>query len=81
MGEGNRGAFLQVVMDVVAIGFRLKFVRHGEHHQVAPGRGLGDAHDLQALAFQSDITRVFAFKMGRDGSGRERGNRDQRISI
>ncbi len=26
--------------------------------------------DLQALAFQSDMTRVFSFKMGRDGSGR-----------
>ncbi|MDX1577356.1 MAG: DUF1552 domain-containing protein [Gemmatimonadota bacterium] len=26
--------------------------------------------DLQALAFQSDLTRVFSFKMGRDGSGR-----------
>jgi Protein of unknown function (DUF1552) len=26
--------------------------------------------DLQALAFMSDVTRVFSFKMGRDGSGR-----------
>jgi len=26
--------------------------------------------DLQAIAFASDITRVFSFKMGRDGSGR-----------
>jgi len=26
--------------------------------------------DLQALAFISDMTRVFSFKMGRDGSGR-----------
>ena len=26
--------------------------------------------DLQAVAFASDITRVFSFKMGRDGSGR-----------
>ncbi len=26
--------------------------------------------DLQALAFASDVTRVFSFKMGRDGSGR-----------
>jgi hypothetical protein len=26
--------------------------------------------DLQVLAFQSDSTRVFSFKMGRDGSGR-----------
>ncbi len=26
--------------------------------------------DLQALAFQSDMTRVFSFKMGRDASGR-----------
>jgi hypothetical protein len=26
--------------------------------------------DLQVLAFQSDITRVFAFKLGRDGSNR-----------
>ena len=26
--------------------------------------------DLQALAFMSDITRVFSFKMGRDASGR-----------
>jgi hypothetical protein len=26
--------------------------------------------DLQALAFASDLTRVFSFKMGRDGSSR-----------
>jgi hypothetical protein len=26
--------------------------------------------DLQAVAFQSDTTRVFSFKLGRDGSGR-----------
>jgi len=26
--------------------------------------------DLQVLAFQTDMTRVFSFKMGRDGSGR-----------
>ena len=26
--------------------------------------------DLQALAFASDITRVFAFKIGRDASNR-----------
>ena len=26
--------------------------------------------DLQALAFQADVTRVFSFKMGRDGSSR-----------
>ena len=26
--------------------------------------------DLQAMAFQSDLTRVFSFKLGRDGSGR-----------
>ena len=26
--------------------------------------------DLQVLAFQSDMTRTFSFKMGRDGSGR-----------
>ena len=26
--------------------------------------------DLQVLAFASDVTRVFSFKMGRDGSGR-----------
>jgi hypothetical protein len=26
--------------------------------------------DLQVLAFQADVTRVFTFKMGRDGSGR-----------
>ncbi len=26
--------------------------------------------DIQALAFAADMTRVFSFKMGRDGSGR-----------
>jgi hypothetical protein len=26
--------------------------------------------DIQALAFESDMTRVFSFKLGRDGSGR-----------
>ena len=28
--------------------------------------------DLQAVAFASDMTRVFSFKMGRDGSGQGR---------
>jgi hypothetical protein len=32
--------------------------------------GVPDSFDLQALAFAADITRVFSFKMGRDGSSR-----------
>jgi hypothetical protein len=51
VGEGNRRAFAQVVVDVFLVGFGLQFVGHGEHDQVAPGGGFGDAHDLQAFAF------------------------------
>jgi hypothetical protein len=51
MGKGDRGALAQVVMDVFAVGVGLKFIGHGEHDEVAPGGGLGDAHHLQALAF------------------------------
>ena len=36
--------------------------------------------DLQALAFQADVTRVFSFKMGRDGSSRVSGQRDSRAA-
>ena len=53
--------------------------RSGEPREL-PGAPVGvpdsfDEHvklmfDLQALAFASDITRVFSFKMGRDGSSR-----------
>jgi hypothetical protein len=50
MGKGDRRALAQVVMDVFAVGVGLKLIGHGEHDQVAPGGGLGDAHDLQALA-------------------------------
>jgi hypothetical protein len=50
VGKGDRRAFAQVVMHVFAVGLGLKLVGHGEHDQVAPGGGLGDAHDLQALA-------------------------------
>jgi hypothetical protein len=51
----------------------------GEHRQMPEAPiGVPDAFDehvklmfdLQALAFASDVTRVFSFKMGRDGSSR-----------
>ncbi|MEW6322656.1 MAG: DUF1552 domain-containing protein [Acidobacteriota bacterium] len=55
------------------------FNRSGEPREL-PGAPVGvpdsfDEHvkimfDLQALAFASDITRVFSFKLGRDASGR-----------
>lgn len=51
VGKGDGGAFAEVVMDVLAVGGGLQFVGHGEHDEVAPGGGFGDAHDLEALGF------------------------------
>ena len=51
VGKGDRGAFADVVLDVFVPRVRLQFVGHGEHQDVAPGRGLGDAHDGQAFTF------------------------------
>jgi hypothetical protein len=56
-----------------------RFNRSGEPREMPPApSGIPDSFsehvklmfDLQALAFASDITRVFAFKLGRDNSNR-----------
>lgn len=51
VGEGDGRAFAQIVVDVLLVGLGLKLVGHGEHDEVAPGSGFGDAHDLEALGF------------------------------
>ena len=51
MGKCNGRTFAQVVMHVFFVGLGLQFIGHGEHDQVAPGGGLGNAHHLQAFAF------------------------------
>ena len=50
VGECNRRAFAQIVMDVFLIGFSLQFIGHGEHDQVAPSGGFCDPHNLEAFA-------------------------------
>jgi hypothetical protein len=49
VGECDRRALADVVADMVAPDLGLQFVGHGEHHQIAPRGGFGDAHDLQPL--------------------------------
>jgi hypothetical protein len=81
VGKGDRRALAQVVMDVFAVGLGLKLVGHGEHDQVAPGGGLGDAHDLQALALglggagepSRRATTTFLAPLNRAGSARGHG--------
>ncbi|EKD61954.1 MAG: hypothetical protein ACD_54C00008G0001 [uncultured bacterium] len=51
VGKGNRSTLTDVVVDVFLVGFSLQLVGHGEHDQIGPSRGFGDAHDLQAFGF------------------------------
>jgi hypothetical protein len=83
LGPGDRARLSQYLDDIREIERRIQRI---EAHNVSgeprelPGAPIGvpdsfEEHvklmfDLQALAFAADITRVFSFKMGRDGSAR-----------
>jgi hypothetical protein len=83
LGPADRARLSDYLDDVREIERRIQqveaFNRSGDPREL-PGAPVGvpdsfEEHvklmfDLQALAFASDITRVFSFKMGRDGSGR-----------
>ena len=51
VGESNGRTFAQIIVHVFLICLRLKLIGHCEHDDIAPRRGLGDAHDLEALTF------------------------------
>ncbi len=83
LGAGDRARLSDYLDDVREIERRIQkveaFNASGEPREL-PGAPVGvpdsfEEHvklmfDLQALAFASDITRVFAFKLGRDASNR-----------
>lgn len=83
LGASDRRRLDQYLGNVREVERRLQKVeahnKGGEPREL-PGAPIGvpdsfDEHvklmfDLQALAFMTDATRVFSFKMGRDGSGR-----------
>jgi hypothetical protein len=83
LGPADRARLTDYLDDVREIERRIQMVEaqntSGEQRQL-PGAPVGvpdafEEHvklmfDLQALAFASDSTRVFSFKMGRDGSSR-----------
>ena len=83
LGASDRARLSQYLDDVREIERRIQnieaFNRSGEHREL-PNAPMGvpdsfDEHvklmfDLQAVALASDLTRVFAFKMSRDVSGR-----------
>jgi hypothetical protein len=83
LGPGDRIRLTQYLEDVREIERRIQRIEahnaSGEPREL-PGAPIGvpdsfDEHvklmfDIQALAFAADITRVFSFKMGRDGSAR-----------
>jgi Protein of unknown function (DUF1552) len=83
LGPGDRARLTQYLEDIREIERRIQRIEahnaSGEPRDL-PGAPIGvpdsfEEHvklmfDLQALAFAADITRVFSFKMGRDGSAR-----------
>jgi hypothetical protein len=83
LGAGDRARLSDYLDDIREIERRIQkveaFNRSGDEREL-PGAPIGvpdsfEEHvklmfDLQALAFASDITRVFAFKLGRDASNR-----------
>jgi hypothetical protein len=83
LGPGDRVRLAQYLEDIREIERRIQRIEahnaSGEPREL-PGAPIGvpdsfEEHvklmfDLQALAFAADITRVFSFKMGRDGSAR-----------
>ena len=83
LGAGDRVRLADYLDNVREIERRLQAVEKrndsGEPRELpAAPRGIPDSFaehvklmfDLQMLAFRSDITRVFSFKLGRDGSNR-----------
>ncbi|MSR37076.1 MAG: DUF1552 domain-containing protein [Gemmatimonadetes bacterium] len=83
LGPTDRGRMEKYLEDIREIERRIQkteaYNTSGEVRDIpAAPRGVPDSFeehvklmfDLQALAFESDITRVFSFKMGRDGSAR-----------
>ncbi len=83
LGPSDRARLADYLGDVREIERRIEKVeaynRSGETRELpAAPIGVPDAFDehvklmfdLQALAFASDVTRVFSFKLGRDASGR-----------
>ena len=83
LGAEDRARLDRYLTDIREVERRIQLVEarntSGEHREIpeAPA-GVPDSYsehvklmfDLQALAFASDVTRVFSFKMGRDGSSR-----------
>jgi hypothetical protein len=83
LGSADRARLNQYLEDIREIERRIQRIEahntSGEQREL-PGAPIGvpdsfEEHvklmfDLQALAFAADITRVFSFKMGRDGSAR-----------
>ena len=83
LGASDRARLDSYLTDIEEIERRIKKIEErnstGEHREL-PGApaGVPDSfsehvklmYDLQALAFAGDITRVFTFKTGRDGSAR-----------
>ena len=57
VGKCNRGARLDVVLDVFVVCFCLKLIGHGEHDQITPSCCFSDAHNGEAFAF--------GFRLGR----------------
>jgi hypothetical protein len=83
LGPEDRGRMDRYIEDIREVERRIQRVEarnaSGEQREL-PGAPVGvpdsfEEHvklmfDIQALAFAADITRVFSFKMGRDGSSR-----------
>jgi hypothetical protein len=83
LGPADRARLTQYLDDIREIERRIQRIEahntSGEQREL-PGAPIGvpdsfEEHvklmfDLQALAFAADVTRVFSFKMGRDGSAR-----------
>jgi hypothetical protein len=83
LGAGDRARLNQYLEDIREIERRIQRIEahntSGEQRDL-PGAPIGvpdsfEEHvklmfDIQALAFAADITRVFSFKLGRDGSAR-----------
>src|SRR6185503_6622043 len=83
LGAGDRARFNDYLENIREIERRIQRVEarnaSGEHREIPEAPiGVPDSFeehvhilmDLIALAFASDSTRVFSFKMGRDASGR-----------
>ena len=80
VGERDRRAVADVVVDVFLVGLGLQLVGHGEHDQVGPGGGFGDAHDLEAFAFGLR-GRGGAFAQGNDNVLRTAVAQVQRVGV